>query len=96
MPIDGERDGASRTDGALGFRGEPGREEGAGEPRGVVGEDEVEGTVREGEVVGVSAANERREVDEVDPGDVTDPLGAERVDGVAGAGGQAEGTGGAS
>jgi hypothetical protein len=70
-----------------------GREERAGNRRGVIREHEVEGAVREGEVVGIRAADERREVDEVDPCGVPGPSRAERVDGVTGARGEAEDTG---
>lgn len=39
----------------------------------------VEGAVGEGEAVGVGAADERREIDEVDPGDFADSRGVEGV-----------------
>ena len=48
----------------------------------------------EREAVGVRAADERREVDEVDTGHVRHPRGAESVDRVAGARGEAENAGG--
>jgi hypothetical protein len=44
-------------------------------------------------VVGIRAADERREVDEVDPCGVPGPSRAERVDGVTGARGEAVDTG---
>ncbi|CAD6333323.1 unnamed protein product [Miscanthus lutarioriparius] len=88
--VERKRNAATAADGALSLAGETGREERAGDRRGVIREHEVEGAVGEGEVVRIRAADERRQVDEVDPCGVPGPRRAKRVDGVAGARGEAE------
>jgi hypothetical protein len=87
------RPAAAATDDTFGLGREADREERARDRPGVVGEEEVEGAGREEQVVRVPAANERGELDEVHPSDFPHARGAERVDSVAGASGDAEDAG---